>query len=157
MRDATDQFDALLVGKYCIWPRNFINQISDAKVDRLKLEPAGLNLGEIEDIVDNGQQRIRRTSSGNEKISLFGGEIGIQCKLGHANHSVEWSPDLMTHIRQKFALGSAGFLSTLFFHNKLQVRLLQFCSTIGNLLLEPFAVVHQLLISGLDLLEHFVE
>ena len=55
--DIDDQFEALLVRPQCQRVRRVADGIARVEVDRVQLQFARLDLGEVQDVVDDGQQR----------------------------------------------------------------------------------------------------
>jgi hypothetical protein len=80
---------------------------------RLELEPAGLDLREVEDIVDHAQQSVAAAADDLREVPLLGCELGIEEEPGHADDSVERCADLVAHRRQERALGLGGGLGLL--------------------------------------------
>ena len=78
-----------------------------AQIERLRLDvhAAGFNLGKIEDVVDDGQQRIAGFTDGGNVILLFGVEFGVEQKATHADHGVHRRADLVAHRGEERALG----------------------------------------------------
>ncbi len=78
-------------------------------VERLGLEmdAPGLDLGEVENVVDQRQQRLAGIAHGLRVVALLGRQIGIEQQSGHAENAVHRRADLMAHGRQKHRLGAA--------------------------------------------------
>ncbi len=70
--------------------------------------PAGLELGEIEDVVDDGEQRLTRSARGVEVLALSRLEPGLIEQRHHPDHAVHRRADLVAHRRQEAALGRRG-------------------------------------------------
>ena len=108
--DVHDQFEALLVSPQRHRVRHVADGIAGIEVDRIEVEFARLHPGEVEDVVDDGQQRIGRGLDDPQVLALFGGEFRIQHEIGHPDDAVHRRPDLVAHVREKLALGSVrGF------------------------------------------------
>ena len=45
-----------------------------------------------------------RRLDGLQIFALFGGELGLERELGHADDAVEWRADLVTHVGEELAL-----------------------------------------------------
>ena len=78
--------------------------------DRFQRELAGLDLGEIEDVVDQAEQCFRAALDGFGVVVLLAVEIGVQQQAGHADHTVHRRADFMAHVGEKIALRTAGLL-----------------------------------------------
>ena len=83
------------------------------EVDRVELELAGLHLGEVEQVVDDAEQRVGRGPDNLEILALIGVEIRLQGQLRHAEDGVHGGTDLMADVGQELALGLAGGLRHL--------------------------------------------
>ena len=74
-----------------------------------QFQPAGLNLGEIEDVVEQAQQDLSRSLHCVQVLALFSGQPGSQGQLDHADDTVHGGANLVAHVRQERALGLVGF------------------------------------------------
>ncbi len=93
-----------------------------AQVERrdLDVHAACLDLREVEDVVDDGEQRIARLANGRRVIVLLGVERRVEQEPAHADHRVHRRADLVAHRGEEAALrfvrgfrGRARFLSLL--------------------------------------------
>ena len=75
---------------------------------RLEIEPAGLDLGEVQNLFDQRQQRIagglHRAGIGN----LFGRKPGIEQKVRHAENAVQGRSNFVRYHRKEARLGAVG-------------------------------------------------
>ena len=101
-----------------------VERVAQVEVDGLQVELAGLDLGEVEDVVDHRQQVIGRELHHPEVLALLGGELGVQRQLGHADDAVHGRADLVAHVGQELALGPVGGLGGLLGPHQLPLRLL---------------------------------
>ncbi len=69
----------------------------------LELEAARLDLREVEDVVDQGQQGVAAGADGFDVVALLEVEIGLEQEPGHADHPVERGADLVAHVGQELA------------------------------------------------------
>jgi hypothetical protein len=69
-----------------------------------------LHGGEVEYIIDNGQEGIAATSDGIYVTALFFIEGGGVEEGGHTHYSVHGSADLVGHICEEEAFGAEGFI-----------------------------------------------
>ena len=83
------------------------------EIQRLQLEPAGLDLGEVEDVVDDGQQGLAGLVDGGHIVGLLGIQRRLAQQLGHAQHAVHRGADLVAHGGEEFRLGAGGGLGLL--------------------------------------------
>ncbi len=87
------------------------------------LQLSGLNLREVEHIVDDGQERLRRCLRHRQVLPLLPVQAGLQHQLDHPHDSIHGRPDFVTHVCQKLALGPAG-RSGFFLQRLLRLELL---------------------------------
>ncbi len=130
----------------------------------LQLELAGFDLGEIQDVVDDLQQRSRGMRDGLRQVPLPRSQFGRLQQLRHAHDAVHRRADFVAHAREKFALGAAGAFRRLFgagglIDDQLQLAIgvAQIFRAIRDLLLEKLAIFFQARIAMPDLREHLVE
>ncbi len=71
----------------------------------LEIELAGLELAEVQDVVDDMQQGMAAALRGLEIAAGFGIERTAQCEFRMAEEAVDGRPDLVAHIREELALG----------------------------------------------------
>ncbi len=76
-----------------------------------QLQLASLDLGEVQDIVQQDQQRIAGLMDDVQVLALFVLEFGAQHQFRHSDNGVHRCADFMTHVRQKSALGNTGLLA----------------------------------------------
>jgi hypothetical protein len=75
----------------------------------LDFEMPGFDLGEVENVVDNGKQRFAGAAYGFDAIALGGIEISRQEHGGHADDSVQRRADFMAHGGQEIAFLAGGY------------------------------------------------
>ena len=77
------------------------------EIDRLddEVEMARLDLGEIEDFVDERDQRAPRAANGLDVACVLGIERGPPQQVGHAEDAADRGADLVAHRRQKARFG----------------------------------------------------
>ncbi len=83
---------------------------------RPKLHAAGLDLGQVEDVVDEGQQVLAGPDNVVEVVGLLGRQRAKPLRGQHARHAddgVQRRAQLVAHLGQKLALGPAGGLGRL--------------------------------------------
>ena len=81
---------------------------------RFEFELAGFDLGEIEDVIDDIEQRAAGLVDGVGIAALAVIQAGRMAQqLRHAEHAVHRRADLMAHARQELALGAAGAFGAL--------------------------------------------
>ena len=80
------------------------------EVDDVDRHLAGLDLGEIEDLVDQREQRAAGARDRAGHVALLGIEAGILQQVAHADDGVERRAQLVAHDREEAALGLVGLL-----------------------------------------------
>ncbi len=127
-----------------------VQQVPQVEIDVLDGQLAGLDLGKIEDVVDDHQEVLARALDQGGVVALGFGERGRQQHLGHPEHAVHRGADLVAHGGQECALGAArGFGGIL--------GLFQLLGAHADLAFQLVAVVQQGGAAVLDLGHHGVE
>jgi len=111
--DVHQQLELFLMGAHSHRPDHRFDQGAHFHLLRLERKLARFDLGEIQNVVDQSQQRAGGAFDGGEIFRLLPVELGLQRELGHADDRVHGSPDFMAHVGQKFAFqppGSFGLL-----------------------------------------------
>ena len=80
--------------------------------DQLQIHLAGLYLREIEDVVDDAEQVLRRAMHLLDVVALAAIQLCPQRQMTHADDGVHRGTDLVAHVREEGALG----LGRLFRH-----------------------------------------
>ena len=99
-----DQVESLLARGLGEHPGHLVQQRPDLEVQSLELEAAGLDLGEVEDLVDQAQQRPAGDLDPGRESQLLSGELGAHQQVVEADHAVEGRPDLVAHGREELRL-----------------------------------------------------
>ena len=79
------------------------------KLHGFHIQLAGFDLGEIQNVVNNPQQRIGRRLNLIQIILLFGCQLGFQRQVAHTDNRIHRGADLVAHVGQKITLGPGGF------------------------------------------------
>ena len=74
----------------------------------LEIELAGLDFGEIENLLDQREQRLAGRLHGLRVGDLFGLQRRIEQEPGHAENAVERRADFVADHREEAALGAIG-------------------------------------------------
>ncbi len=102
------EVEPLLAGQLGEHGGHLLQQQPDVEVQPLQLQPAGLDLGEVEDVVDQPEQRpAGRLDTGRQPV-LLGVERGAEQEVVEADHAVERRPDLVAHGGQEVRLLPRG-------------------------------------------------
>ena len=89
----------------------FRNTLPQRKGNRVQLHASGLDLREIQDVIQQPQQRVGGRFGDPQMFALFIVQMSTQHQTHHAQHTVHRRSDFMTHVRQKLALGAVGLFS----------------------------------------------
>ena len=76
----------------------------------LEFHLAGLDFGEIEDVVDDGEEGFAGGADGVDEVALFAGQRGLHEEAGHADDAVHGGADFVRHRGEELALGAGGFV-----------------------------------------------
>ena len=74
-----------------------VDQAGEREHRGLELEPPGLDLGEVEHVVDDAQERLRAVAHGRDGAALRGVEPLAVEHFHHAEHAVHRRADLVAH------------------------------------------------------------
>ena len=110
-----------------------LDELDQVTVDRVELQAARLDLGEVQHVVDDRQQRVGRAVNGFGKASLGLVEARVHEQTGHAQHAIHRRTQLMAHAGHEIALGPAQDL-------QLRVAFLELARTGAHGVLELAAV-----------------
>ena len=86
----------------------FLDQRNERERPRLQIELAGLDLGEIENLLDQRQQRFARGLRRLGVSELLGRERRVEQQIGHAENAVERRADFVADRGEEARLGAVG-------------------------------------------------
>jgi hypothetical protein len=75
----------------------------------VQLQAAGFDLRQIEQVIDQLEQRLSRVAEDLDMPPLFRRQRGFGQQLGNAEQRVHRRADFVAHVGQELALGAAGF------------------------------------------------
>ncbi|OPZ57101.1 MAG: hypothetical protein BWY87_01697 [Deltaproteobacteria bacterium ADurb.Bin510] len=107
------QLEALLLGAVAHDVLDLAQEPGQVEVEVLERHPAGLDLGEVQDVVDDGQQGLAARLEHGGQALLAAVKLRVPQDLDDADHAVHGRADLVAHVGQKLALGHAGALGLL--------------------------------------------
>ncbi len=84
--------------------RDVFERVAQIHVQRFQVEFAGFYFGEVQDVVDHGEQCSAAFADGLRVVTLHRIEFGFQQQLAHPDHTVHRRADLMAHVGQELAL-----------------------------------------------------
>jgi hypothetical protein len=83
--DFARQLEALLMRAQRQRLERLFDGLAQREGDRIEVETPGLDLGKVEDVVDDQQQVVGRAARDVEVFALFGGQVGVEDKIGHSH------------------------------------------------------------------------
>ena len=104
------QFQPLGPGGLTHEARDPTQQGGEVEGGRLDAQLAGLDLGQIQDVPQDGEQRAPGNPDALDHVALLGDERGSLQDLRQTQHGVQRGADLVAHVGQEFALGGIGRL-----------------------------------------------
>ena len=108
--DTHDQFQVLFGDAGRNQRGDVLDRLGKRKRCRVERQLAGIDLREIEDVVDDGEQRVARLDDDVGEGLLTRIELGLGKQFGHTEHAVHRRADFMAHIGEEFRLGAVGCL-----------------------------------------------
>ena len=112
------------MGRRCQHDHHFLNDIPELERHSVQDQFAGFDLGEIQNVVNDGQQDFRGFADGVQVVALLAGQWAFQQQLGEADDAVQWRPDFMGHVGQELGFDPARF--QCFLAGKVQFDILDF-------------------------------
>ncbi|MNZ61527.1 hypothetical protein D3C78_796260 [compost metagenome] len=112
--DQADQLQVLLVGGRGEDGQGVLDQLAQVERDVLEDQFAGLDLREVEDLVDDAEQAVGGLLDGSQVIALAPGQFALLQQVGEADDAVERGADLVAHVGEELGLDPArleGFLA----------------------------------------------
>jgi len=102
--DVGGQFQPLLVGPGGEGGDGVVEGVAEVEVGALQVELAGLDLGEVEQVVDDAQQAIGRRLDRLQALPLALVQGRVEHQLGHAEDGVHGGADLVADVGQELRL-----------------------------------------------------
>ena len=87
---------------------------AQAEVQAFERHLSRLDLGQIQDMVQQGFQRLRTVAYYLGITPLFGWEVAIEQQPGHADYAIHGGADLVAHVGQEPALRQVGGFGEFF-------------------------------------------
>ena len=91
-------------------PADLVKDALQVEIDDLKGQLSRLDLGQVEQAVDQGYQRATGNSEHLQRPALAFRKVRAQQQVGHAQDTGERCPELVAHLCQELAFGPAGGL-----------------------------------------------
>ena len=83
-----------------------LGHVFGIEFDRLEVDPAALDPGEVKDAVDQFEQRAAIADDSAQISSLLVAELGFRQQIGHPEDCVHRGANLVRHGRQELRLGA---------------------------------------------------
>ena len=112
-RDATDDLQSLLCRTQHQHLRRAADAFRDPEVHTLQFQLARLDLGEVEDVVEQPQQNVGRLIDGRQIVALVRPQFGARQQLRHADDAIHRCADFVAHVGQERTLGLVGGFGSL--------------------------------------------
>src|SRR5581483_12333017 len=74
------------------------------EIQHLKFEPPGVNLRQVENVVDKAEERLARVVDGSDELALPLVEVGLAEETAESDDRVEGRAKLVAHRGQKLGL-----------------------------------------------------
>ena len=156
------ELELFVVGTRPQQVHGFVEGVSQAERYMLELQLARLQLGEVEDVVDDAEQVARRLLYGLHVVGLTRCQAGFEQLAGEADDAVERGAQLVGHVGQKLGFDPCRLLRPFLRHVELDVldlylfkRLSQIRGRLIDVLLHLLMVFGERLGHGVDaVLQH---
>ena len=109
-REFEHQFERLLLGALGQQVDDVVEHGLELELDLLQAHAVGLDLGEIQDIVDHAEQVLARDLDLVQMVELLRRHRGLLQQVGHADHGIHRRADLVAHVGQEIGLGMRRLL-----------------------------------------------
>src|SRR5713101_8572795 len=103
--DVVSQLKALGIGAHSYRCGGFCNECAQIKVSLLKLKVASLRCGQIEDIVNQTQERVPSSPESPNICPLLTVQRGLPKQISHTNDGIHRSTNFMAHVGKEFSFG----------------------------------------------------
>ena len=129
---------------------DLLDEIDDGEVLAGDLQTARLDLREVQDVVDDLQQRVCGGAHRVQHLQLSAVELRVLEQFRHPHDTVHRRADLVAHAGEEVALGPAGML-------RLLRGALEVARPLDDQFLQLLPVLGEVLVAAPDLAQHVVE
>ena len=109
-RGLTQKLESLFIGPEGERFQGRLHALTQVEWRLFQIDFAGLDLREVENVVDDVQQGFSGQLDRLQVLSLLARQVRLQREIGHSDDAVQRSADFMAHIGKKFALRAAAGL-----------------------------------------------
>ena len=81
-----------------------LHHVVQVEVAPLNLKPTGLDLRDVENVIDHRHQRVAGRARHVDVLALLVVEVRVGKEVDHPDHPVQRSPDLVAHVRNEVGL-----------------------------------------------------
>ena len=114
-----DEFDILFRGRGRQKRCDILDRLDRIERRLPELQLAGIDLREVENVIDDGEQRIARFHHDVDEGLLPAVELGFGQEFGHAEYAIHRGADFMAHIGEEVGLRLVGGFAARKQHFKL--------------------------------------
>src|SRR5215831_1297631 len=107
------QFQLFLMSARGKQAHSVLEGVAEIEVSLVEFELPCLDFREIEQVIDQREQGIRRILDHAQVFALLAGERSAQRKLGHSHNRVHRRANLVAHVGEELALRSCRFFRDL--------------------------------------------
>ena len=108
-----DQGQPFLAGLVLEHPQGLVHQFVQIEIGPIDGNHPGLDLGDIQDVVDQGQQGMSRALDVARYTPLLSAERRINEKIRHADYAVQRCAQFVAHVGQELRLGAVCLVGAL--------------------------------------------
>ena len=109
-----------------------LDALAEGERGRFDVQLPGLDLREVEDVVDQREQRLAAAADRSQVFALLGSERRAGEELGHADDRVHRRADLVAHVGQELALEPVGAVRLFLGRARLLLRPLELFDRLGE-------------------------
>ena len=121
-----------------------------------QLQLAGLDLGEVEHVVEHGQQLLAGLAHDRQPLALLVRQFAALHHLGHGQHAVQRRADLVAHVGQELRFGDVGRVGRVARLHQVFERLAEFLVVgvdLGQQVVEAVGQPQEHVVVGVDRVE----
>ena len=107
-RDGPEEIDAFFPALHGDAIDGLLDHDGEIEGVIFQFELARLDLGEVEDFADDGEQGVGAVADGLGVVALLGVQAGAEEQAGHADDGVHRRADFVAHVGEEFRLGLVG-------------------------------------------------
>jgi hypothetical protein len=162
--DLAVEFDALGLGAAGEYLNGLLDGVAQAEVDALQFQLARFDFGEVQDVVDDSQQRFRGPRYGLGQATLTRRQIRAAQEFRHAHDTVHGRANFVAHAREEFALRPTRVLRGVFRARgfidgagQFAIGIAEIHRALGHLLLEKLPIAFQTRVAMPNLAQHLIE